>query len=200
MTIKKNHLTLDLIAKELAALAYDLVNGKLRIGNSLVSIGDPLFLKSKQKIKEGKAYFTLSFQSPLQGENLDNPSKISSETEAHKTPGQKVTMTKHHGEEFKASGAPEGKKLKKEIGRLWKSVIKQIEKDQPPEQKDAAKLIKACENYTVFTDPVWQKEWTSCCEDVKRCLTAASKGDTATARELLGTVDSAIHACHKKYK
>jgi len=195
---KKDRLSLDLVAKELAALAYDLVNGKLRIGSSLVSIGDPLFLKSKQKIKDGKAYFTLSFQSPLQGDHQDHSSGTASGPEPHKAPGQKVA--KPHRDDIKASGAPEGKKLKKEMGRLWKSVTKQIEQDKPPDQKEAAKLIKSCENYTVFTDAAWQAEWLSCCEDVKRCLAAASQGDFATARVLLENVDLATHVCHKKYK
>lgn len=193
-----SQLSLDTIAKELAALAYDLANGKLRIGSSLISIGNPLFFKSKQKMKDGKAYFTLSFQVPLQDENENPTFTNSAGTEAKKVIKQE--QGRSHTAEFTTGGAPEGKKLKKEIGKLWKSITKHIEQDQPPPRTEAEKLLRKCEDYNVFTDPPWQAEWTSCCEDVKKCLTAASQGDMATAKELVNTVNIATRSCHKKYK
>ena len=194
----KNQLTLDAIAKELAAVAYDLAAGKIRVGSSLVPIGAPLFLKSKQKIKDGKAYFTLSFQAPLQEENEIPSAEVKSRLESPDYAQQKAAKDKPA--ELKARGAPEGKKLKKEIGKLWKSVVKNIQQNQPFVKAEADKLLKRCEDYTVFTDPPWQDQWHSCFEDVKKCLAAAANGDMATAKELVAAVDLATRTCHKKYK
>ena len=196
---RKSKLTLDTIAKELAAVAYDLANDQIRIGSSLISIGDPLFIKSKQKVKDDKAYFTLSFQVPLQDEKVKSSSEEVSKAESHAN-SKKQGAVKSKQSEFKASGAPEAKKLKKEIGRVWKSVASKIEQDQLPLQAEAEKLLKKCEDYNVFVDPSWQAQWASCCKDVKKCLDVASKGEIAIAKNLVDAINSATRACHKKYK
>ena len=56
--------TLDNIVAELTALASDLTQGKLRVGNRLVSVGNPEFIKTKQKITGDTAYFTSLFRYP----------------------------------------------------------------------------------------------------------------------------------------
>ncbi|MBU4033371.1 MAG: hypothetical protein KKG34_01110 [Proteobacteria bacterium] len=187
--------TLENIASDLTALAADLAQGKLRVGNRLISIGNPLFLKTKQKITGDTAYFTLSFQVPLQ-----DP-----ENESILIPGQKHPQEKKgdekHDKQLRLQGRPpEGKKIKKEITSLWKTVCKKLEQGQAPTPAEEKALLAAFENYTVFSDSAWHKDWLACFAILQEALACARRGEIRKALGHAEEVNSLTKTCHKNHK
>lgn len=187
--------TLEDIASDLRALADDLSQGRLRVGNRLIAIGNPLFVKTKQKISGDTAYCTLSFQVPLR----------KPDSEAYLDAGQKHPLGKNreamHDAELRLKGRPpEGKKIKKEISSLWKTVSKKLEQGQAPTPAEEKSLISAFENYTVFSESAWHEEWLACFALLREALASARRGDMRTAREQAAKVNDLTKACHKKHK
>ena len=187
--------TLENLAADLTALAGDLARGKLRVGNRLVAIGDPLFIKTKQKITGDTAYFTLSFEAPLQDSD--------SEPESVGSHGQSPAKTSEgrHDKELRLKGRPpEGKKIKKEITRLWKAVSQKLEQGQTPTPAEEKSLVSAFDNYTVFSEPAWREDWLACFTILREALTFARDGDMAKALDHAAEVNTLVKACHKKHK
>ncbi|MFA7348568.1 MAG: hypothetical protein WCZ86_12480 [Desulfurivibrionaceae bacterium] len=187
--------TLENIAADLRALADDLSRGKLRVGSRLVAIGNPLFIKTKQKISGDTAYCTLSFQAPLR--ELDKEPILAS--------GQGAAPEKNreagNDRELRLKGRPpEGKKIKKEISALWKTVAKKLEQGQPPTPAEENSLVSAFEKYTVFTESPWHEEWLACFTLLREALACARGGDMRTAREQAAKVNELTKACHKQHK
>lgn len=187
--------TLENIASDLRALADDLAQGKLRVGNRLIAIGDPLFVKTKQKISGDTAYCTLSFQVPLR-----NPDTEADLDAGQKHPLGKIREAKHDTELRLKGRPPEGKKIKKEISSLWKTVSKKLEQGQPPTPAEEKSLISAFEKYTVFTESPWHEEWLACFTHLREALACARKGDLRAAQEQAAKVNDLTKACHKKHK
>ncbi|HEX9714930.1 MAG TPA: hypothetical protein VGA28_04480 [Desulfurivibrionaceae bacterium] len=187
--------TLENIAADLRALADDLVQGKLRVGSRLVAIGNPLFIKTKQKITGDTAYCTFSFQVPLR--DLDQESPLA--TDRRQTP-EKSREAKQNKELRLKGRPPEGKKIKKEISSLWKTVSKKLEQGQPPTPAEEKSLVLAFENYAVFSEPAWQAEWLACLAALRETLSCARRGDMRTALEQAARVNDLTKACHKKHK
>ncbi|MBU1405251.1 MAG: hypothetical protein KKE83_11325 [Proteobacteria bacterium] len=180
--------TLENIAADLMALANDLAQGKLRVGNRLVEIGNPLFIKTKQKITGDTAYCTLSFQAPL---------RISDQEETampDRRPASKKSDARLQGR------PPEGKKIKKEIASLWKSVGKKLEQGQVPTPAEEKSLLAACENYCLFSEPAWHGEWLRCTTILREALACAHRGDLPTALAHAEEVNRLTKDCHKKHK
>jgi XXXCH domain-containing protein len=187
--------TLENIASDLRALADDLAQGKLRVGNRLVEVGNPLFIKTKQKITGDTAYCTLSFQVPLRELNK----------EPAPTTGQRYSPEKNQeprdDRELRLKGRPpEGKKIKKEMSSLWKTVSKKLEQGQAPTPAEEKSLISAFENYTVFSESTWHEEWLACFAVLREALACARKGDLRAAQEQAAKVNDLTKACHKKHK
>jgi len=187
--------TLENIAADLMALANDLAQGKLRVGNRLVAIGAPVFMKTKQKITGDTAYFTISFQVPLQdSDSLPTLSMSQKQSQVNRNYDE-------HDKELRLKGRPpEGKKIKKEITRLWKTVCKKMEQGHPPTPAEEKALVSAFEGYTVFSEPAWHEEWLACFMILREALACAGKGDMLKAREYAVEVTRLTKACHKKYK
>jgi len=190
-----NQNSLENIAADLTALANDLAQGKLRVGNRLVAIGNPLFIKTKQKVTGDTAYFTLSFQVPLRD----------SDKEAMLTANQKHIPEKsreeRQGKELRLQGRPpEGKKIKREITSLWKSVFKKLEQGQAPTFAEEKSLVSAFENYTAFTESAWHEDWLACFTILREALTYARNGDMPKALKYATEVNDLTKACHKKHK
>lgn len=187
--------TLENIAAELRVLASDLAQGKLRVGNLLVAIGNPLFMKTKQKITGDTAYFTLSFQVPLldaNNEAMRPPDQIQPQEARHKA---------KHDKEFRLQGRPpEGKKLKKEIASLWKTISQKLEQGQTPTPAEEKSLISAFENYCLFSEPAWHEDWLACLAVLREALACAHNGDLPKAREHAAEVNARTKACHKNHK
>jgi len=191
---------LENISADLASLAKALAKGKLPIGGRLVSIAEPNFFKTKQKITGNKAYFTLSFQAPL----ISGNHEFSSEEEQEsfpKTPSPILTKTDPEPGDSKRRGRPpEAKKIKKKITGSWKNIFRDIESDRTPAQEDSKKIISACEEYKLFAEKSWQDDWLLCVETLRDSLSAAENGDFDAARKLAAEVNLLTKSCHKKYK
>ena len=187
--------TLENIAADLTSLANDLAQGRLRVGSRMVTIGNPLYIKTKQKITGDTAYFTLSFQAPL----------LDSNREAKLTPDRKQTPVTRpesgHDKELRLKGRPpEGKKTKKEISNLWKIVFKKLEQGQAVTPAEEKALLTAFEGFTVFTEPAWQEEWLACFTALKQALDCARRGEMDKAQEYGAEVNALTKICHKKHK
>lgn len=183
------------IAADLTALADDLAQGRLRVGNRLVEIGNPLFIKTKQKITGDTAYFTLSFQVPLRASDAESPP-----TESRKPPQEKEREAKHDKELRLQGRPPEGKKIKKEIANLWKTVAKKLEQDQAPTPAEEKSLLAAFENFSLFSESAWHADWLACFTVLREALAYARAGDMPKAREQAAQVNALTRTCHKKYK
>lgn len=191
-----NQNSLETIAADLTALANDLTQGKLRVGNRLVAIGNPLFVKTKQKVTGDTAYFTLSFQVPLR--DSDREDLLTANNQKH-IPGK--PYQDRHDKELRLQGRPpEGKKIKKEITSLWKSVFKKLEQGQAPTPAEEKSLISAFENYTAFTEPAWHEDWLACFTILREALICARNGDMSKALGYATEVNDLTKTCHKKHK
>lgn len=201
MAAKKNvSITLRQLAKELAALAADLEQGKMRIGSSLVDITAPNFFKTKQKVKDDKAYFTLSFQAPLADAPIEQHTASAEKKNApplDTKPPKKTGSSLHAKQEGRAPG---GKKIKKEITRQWKNIARGFASQTAPTAAEAKALLKACEDYNLYTESHWSEDWHACVLVVKESLNAAISGDFAKAESLGEEVNRLTKECHRKYK
>lgn len=187
--------TLEDIAADLTALARDLAQGKLRVGSRLIAIGNPLFIKTKQKITGDTAYCTLSFQVPL----LDSD-KDSMPTDDQKYSHGKIRDDKHDKGLRLQGRPPEGKKIKKEITSLWKNIFKKLEQGQTPTPAEEKAIVFAFEKYTAFTEPTWHEDWLACFTILREALTCARNGDIPKALKHATEVNDLTKACHKKHK
>ncbi len=180
MTKRSSQTSIDRtsLAAELRHLADQIEEGVIHTDAGPVTIGDPLFLKTKHKVKEDRAYLTFAC-------------KISLAAPA-------VTPRKRQP-------PPEGmpaaaKSMKKEIARLWKEVGSRINAETKPEAADMAKLRRLTEEYRLYTPAAWATDWQTCRATVDRCLDAAAAGDLALARTLLTEINHQIKTCHKLHK
>ena len=190
-----NQNTLENIANDLMALANDLSQGKLRVGSRLVAIGNPLFIKTKQKITGDTAYCTLSFQVHL----LDSDKESVPITDQKHA--QKERQEDRSEKNLRLQGQPpEGRKIKKEITSLWKTVARKLEQGQAPTPAEEKSLVSAFENYTLFSEPAWQDDWLACFTVLREALSFARKGDMPKALEYAAKVNTLTKTCHKKYK
>ncbi len=187
--------TLEDIAADLTALARDLAQGKFRVGSRFVAIGNPLFIKTKQKITGNTAYCTLSFQVPLLDSNNDSMS-----TDDPKHPSEKSRENKHDKGLRLQGHPPEGKKIKKNISTLWKTISRKLEQGQAPTLAEEKSLVSAFENYTVFSEPTWHEDWLACFTALREALICARKGDIPKALEYAAEVNALTKTCHKKHK
>lgn len=190
-----NQNTLENIAADLRSLADDLAQGKLRVGSRLVAIGNPLFVKTKQKISGDTAYCTLSFQVPLLDSNTE------SEPTTDQKPAPKERQEERSDKNFRLQGRPpEGKKIKKEITSLWKTVFKKLEQGETPTPAEEKSLVAAFESYTVFSEPAWHEDWLACFRILREALSCARSGDLPKALEYAAEVNALTKSCHKKFK
>jgi len=194
-TQHNNQNSLENIAADLTALANDLAQGKLRVGNRLVAIGNPLFIKTKQKITGDTAYFTLSFQVPLRDSDKET---ILTANQKHIP--EKKREDKHYKDMRLQGRPPEGKKIKKEITSLWKNIFKKLEQGQTPTPAEEKAIVFAFENYTAFTEPTWHKDWLACFTILREALIYARNGDMPKALEYAAEVNALTKTCHKKHK
>jgi hypothetical protein len=182
------------IAEELQAAADDLARGRVRIGRHAVAVGEPVHLKMKHKLEGEMVYFSLSLKMPVSREQETVPERPPSSAE---------------GESAEPQGKPPrsqteagygGKKLKREIGRLWKSVSKLIEAEQMPDAAETEGLLKRCEEYTLFALGEWQADWADCTLAVQKCFIDAATGDWPAAKAGVDLVNRMLRDCHGKYK
>ena len=182
-------INLQTLASELRNIADQIEKGTLEVEGTAVPMGKPLFLKTKQKIKEDRAYFTLSLKVALK---IRPPSP---RVPAKATDNAQVAIGRRKEE------TPAGSKaLKKEIARLWKEIAGQIGEGTPPDAAAAGRLLRACEDYRLYTDSSWSQDWQDCQAAIHRCLDTAAGGDLTAARALIAAVNQQTKSCHKLYK
>ncbi|OGQ98883.1 MAG: hypothetical protein A2505_06920 [Deltaproteobacteria bacterium RIFOXYD12_FULL_55_16] len=95
---------------------------------------------------------------------------------------------------------PEGKKVKKEISHIWKSVQRKLEQGELPTAAEEKSLVSAFADYTVFSEPLWQEEWLACFTILRQALACARKGEILKAGEYAAEVNRLTKVCHKKHK
>lgn len=171
------------LAAELRQVATQLEQGIIEVEGATVSVGEPLFLKTKRKVKDERAYFTLSFKVPL--------------TMAASASRRQLQAKRQPPPE---SMPPTAKAIKKEIARLWKAVGAGITANSQPALVDMSKLRRLVEEYRLYTPASWAAEWQVCGATMGRCLDAAAAGDLAAARALIDTVNQQTKSCHKLHK
>lgn len=186
---------LKTIAGELETLANDLKQQQITLGSSCVDVGDPLFFKTKQKLKNGKVYYTLSFQVPLVGDHEKKGQE--DEQEPDSPPSQKKLSKIPHRMEGQH---PSGKALKKEISRLWKDFGKHLAEGSAPPESLAKNLIKKCNDYCQFTDHAWHDKWLDCVNILKEAVDSAISGNFEKAQALHDEVNRSTKSCHKAFK
>ncbi len=194
---KKQSIRLNSVANELRSLAEDLTNGRLRVGSNTIDVGEPIFFKTKQKVKGEKAYYTLSFQVPvLADEVAENEAAVPEEKAEKPSPKKKTPASTGK----KSESPPNGKKIKKDITRLWKSMSRVLEQGNLPTPEDGKKILTLCEDYNLYAAKEWSDDWQQCVAVVKNAYQAAESGETEKAQELIAEVNRLTKICHKKYK
>lgn len=92
------------------------------------------------------------------------------------------------------------KKIKKNVGFLWKEVMQDVAEGKIPSSKTVRTLLKNCEDFNLYADISFAAQWRQCSELVKKCVIAAQRGDFDTARENLLAVNQVTKECHRHYK
>jgi XXXCH domain-containing protein len=188
-SVQKTAIDLQTLAAELRHVAAQLEQGIIEVEGAAIAVGEPLFLKTKRKLKEERAYFTLSFKVPLTG------------IPAAAEPVAKSTPPIAPGRPQPRQEMPAvGKTMKKEIGRLWKETSDRIRENTRPSATDVTRLRRLVEEYRLYTAPAWAEEWQQCAATMGRCLDAAATGDFATAVALATTINQQTKSCHKLHK
>ena len=183
-TKKKTSLKLAAVAKNLRQIADKLEKGEFTTGAGQVKVGDPSFLKTRSELKDSTAYFSLSIKMEL------------TETKTAKSKTKKTGKAKKP----RSSGSGEAKRVKKEINRLWKSLRRQIEDEEKPDQIDSNSLLKLWEEYTIFAETEWSKAWIECKKEVEKCLRAANAEEWAEAKTAVKEIIRLTKNCHQKHK
>jgi XXXCH domain-containing protein len=180
------------IVTELRALADDLAQGRMRLGTRQVKVGETVSVKMKQKFTREMAYFTLAVKMELaSGGSAITAQQLYPVEAGGETPEAPLVQ---------GELGYSGKRLKKELGRLWKSVAKLIEARTMPDAAEIEGLLSRCEEYTLFAHEDWQADWTTCTTIIKKCLTDAAIGDWPAAKAMVTEIDRMMHDCHDRYK
>jgi len=175
------------LAAELRQLADQLDRGALEVEQRTVPVGEPLFRKTKRKVKDDRAYLTFSCKIA-----------IATPPSAAESAATKPTPAKQRPD---VQGTPAAAKImKKEIARLWKELGGRIGAAAQPAAADMAKLRRLFAEYQLYAPAAWADDWQRCVTAVGRCLDAAAASDFAAARRLIDAIDQQTKTCHKLHK
>ncbi|MFH1216917.1 MAG: hypothetical protein V1706_10505 [Pseudomonadota bacterium] len=176
------------VAEELTRLAEELGRGGITISGEKLTMGDTFSFSIKKQLKKGVVSCEIFLQSRLTTDEEIPAGDVDDVSAAKKaSQGKKV-------------GVSGGKKLKKDIARLWKEVTKLAAEETALSPESAQELTKKCEDYNLCADKEWFDSWRQCSAEIKGCLTAVKKGDFATAREKVALVNRLTKECHRIYK
>ncbi|MFZ5766820.1 MAG: hypothetical protein ACOY4H_14680 [Thermodesulfobacteriota bacterium] len=171
------------VAAELVRLAEQINRGQVTVSGEAVPVGDSFSCCVKKQIKKG----VFSCEIILHARAVvEDATPVAHELRRPILP--------------KKSTPPGGKKLKKEIGRLWKRVAAQVEKGTGPATADGVELLRACEEYTIYADKEWFDSWRRCHDEIRACLALAGRGDYPAAQVKVATVNRLTKECHSLYK
>lgn len=175
------------VAEELARIAGELSRGEITISGEKLRVGDTFSFSVKKQLRKGVVSCEIFLQSSLAAHAPDHDDSS-------------VSPVARQSKPLQNSGAPGGKKVKKEIGRLWKEVAKQVSANTSPSRVLSDELMKKCDEYNLCAGKEWFVLWRQCCDEVKACLVAAQKGDFAAATDKVDLVNRLTKECHKLYK
>ncbi len=171
-------------AQELARLSGQVADGFLELAGNRAELPEEILLKRSLKIKKNE----ISFEFTL---------KIKAERDSKKAQQRQRRSSSRSSE--KSDKRPyKAKKLKKEIGMMWKALKRCIKSGETFRDKDG--FIRALNTYGQSADREWAREWERCESLVKEALELAGKGNVDEALERCKKVDEMTKACHKKYK
>lgn len=170
------------VAEVLRLLTDEISHSVLTVSGEKLPLDDVFTFSMKKQLKKGVVSCDFVFQAKISGE-IDNIA----------VGEEKAIKVKR----FKASG---GKKLKKDISRLWKDVSKNISAGLPPSPEIAKELLKICDDYSLHAHSEWFDLWRNCCSEVKSCVNSALSGDFITAVAKINEVNRLTRECHKLYK
>ncbi len=179
---QKNEWTSEQVCEELGSLVKEIADLQITVMGQKLSLADAFTFSIRKQLKKGVVSCEIFLQTTL----------ASAKAEAFSGKEQRIV-----GKQFKSSG---GKKLKKDISRLWKDVVKTINEETVPSRESGAELLKKCEDYTLCTNNEWSDLWRDCILQVKLCLDAAEGGDFTAAREMVVEVNRLTKECHNLYK
>ncbi len=170
------------IANELNRLAEEILSATMTISGEPLHVGDSLSLVIKKQLKKGVVTCDFLLQTKLASDALTPKS------------GKAIQPER---KSYKAAG---GKKVKKDVSRLWKEVVKSVNAGTVPDSVCVSDLLKSCEDYNLNANSAWADLWRDCCNEIKKCTNAAQNGDFDSAKETVGVVNRLTKECHKKFK
>ncbi len=176
-----------LIAQELTKLSGSIADGRLEIKDKVVELGDFGVLKIEKKVKHDTVSVKVEIKLPL---------SLMSQQKSNNGLYQGASSRKSKGQ----NPSYKAKKIKKEMGSVWKIIKKAIKSGSLPAEEDLKTLWRTKDEYEEFVEAAWEGEWIRCVDHIKAALDAARQGDFETASNLLNQADKAKSECHKKYK
>ena len=168
-------------AKEFARFSGQIADGFLQVEEKEVELPEQFILKKALKIKKSEITFELSIKI-----------KKAKENEKAEERQKKEARKKDSKRPYKA------KRLKKEIGMLWKAFKRCVKNGES--FRDTGLLIKDLGLYGQMADSEWASQWQECEELVKEAVDLVDKGKREDALQLCNKVDQLTKACHKRFK
>jgi len=183
---KKGKIELSALAQELTRLAGCMADGRVEVGGNVFDLETNGYWKIEKNVKKDRVIIKIEIKVPI---------RVSGED------GHKNNLKKDEEKVIKANRRPfKPKKIKKEMGSVWKLIKRNIKQGVIPDDSDVAALWRTKEEYQAFVDDVWAKDWDECIRQTKEVLAAAEQGDFDRAILIAEEVDRLKSRCHKKYK
>ncbi len=171
------------VSEELQRLAAEIAAGSILVGGEKLPIGDSFSLVIKKQFKKGILSCEFSLHVPV------------GEFEEEQSSSQQMEEVKP--QRYPSAG---GKKLKRDINRLWKELVKHVNEKSTVPDELGRELEMMIEDYNLNANPQWAASWHACADKVKFCIAAAKKGDFGSARDTIDEIVQQTRTCHKLYK
>ncbi len=107
---------------------------------------------------------------------------------------------KKYSESDKSSSSLKPKQLKKQMGGLWKVIVRDVKYQQLPSLQDINALLAVMEQYSRFAEDTWQTAWRACLEKVMLLKQAVNEQDLLSVKEITEEIIRLEKSCHKRYK
>ncbi|MCD6389814.1 MAG: hypothetical protein J7L69_10425 [Desulfobulbaceae bacterium] len=182
------------ISREFVRLSEEFIDGKVGLEEGEMALFEPVSFVVHRKVKDRKLHLEISLRADI----LDWPERdkgvaghVADPLPTTWNKGKKPIMEHHYGG---------NKRIKREIGHLWKECVKQIQNGEAPEQVAATDLLRQCEEYNIYTGRQWTDEWRKCFKVMSQSLAAASTGNFDQAVLLIDQANQLKKDCHKRFK
>jgi len=190
----KQSLSFREISREFVRLSEEFADGKVGLEEGKIALFEPVSFVVKRKVKDRKLRFEISLRADI----IDWPEREKGVAAHVVDPlpltwnkGKKPIMEHHY---------VGNKRIKREIGHLWKECVKQIQNGEAPEQATATDLLLQCKEYNLYTGRQWADEWRKCFKVMSQSLAAATAGNFDQAVSLIDQANQLKKECHKRFK